>query len=269
MPLNVSSSKLATFRKCKYSYYAKYILLLPDISGDKTRNGSLLHELFELITHPKKFEKRKKYIVFSRQTGLLHNTIKRFMLKLWKKYRIPEELQVVGVKLAVDSFYKGFDINSKVLEVEKEFLLPLENGIFLKGFIDRVSEISEDTIELTDYKSGVPYNELKCQEEIQPFIYKIAAKILWPKYKNILFNFYFLKNKKIIHVNKTDRELEVFRKGLLEDSVKMLNFTPEKAIPSKGWWCKAICQFREPNKEKLYSGCPAFFDKNGKPLYKD
>lgn len=267
MPLNISPSRLKLFEDCGYAFYCKYFLNLPDVAGDKTRLGSALHSLFELLAKPSRI-KRKEYVVFTKKTGLLHLVVKRLLSKLYGQYKIPEELRELGNKLILENFCRGYDIDSKVIEVEKEFTIPIAGGINIHGYIDRISEISKDTIILVDYKSGAPFNEAQCRKELQPFFYKMAAKVLYPQYKNVLFEFYFLKNKKIISVHKTDNELSEFKEKLLEAAKRMLNFTKENAIPNKTWKCN-FCQFKNPRPEVKFLGCPAHFDKNGQSLWKD
>lgn len=263
-PIYVSPSRLRVFRDCPWSYYCKYVLKLPDEGGHKTHLGSLIHEIFENLSTPSKSDRRKKYVLYSIKGGTIHNVILRFYAKMLKKYKIPDDLHDLGRKLILDAFRTGFDIKNKIIGVEKEFSIRVADDVFIKGFIDLVVELSTDTIELTDYKSGVPYNEEKCQDEYQPFFYKIAAKILYPGYKNYLFNFHFLKNRKTITVDKTEQELSDFLKEIIVEGRKMLQISKENAITKRTWKCKNMCAFKHPNKEMNYMGCREFYDKNGK-----
>lgn len=264
----VSPSRLAVFVGCEWQYVAKYILKLPDESGPKTRLGSGIHELFECLSAPSKHEKRRKYIEFSIANEGLHPTIHRYLYKIYKKFTIPEDLYLLGVKLVYTSFIKGYDRTSKVLDVEKRFEIPITEHVSIKGFIDKVIEIDKDTIELIDFKSGQPKNEIACQEEYQPYFYKIAAKILYPNYKYHIFSFHFLKNRKIITVDKSQEELDQFLKFIVAQGIAMLKITKENATCTKSFKCTRFCQARLPMPEHGYTGCPAFFDKNSEPLYK-
>lgn len=274
----ISASRLSTWLSCKWQYYCKYNLKLPDVSNPKTLLGSCIHEVLELISCPSKQEKRKKYIIFSVQSKELHSVIIRLFNRLFKRYAITEvvgkgdkelNLRELGLKLLVDAFCRGYDVDLKVLDVEKKFDIQVSENISIKGFIDKVCELSEDTLELVDYKSGVPYSVDKCnEEEFQPFLYKIAVKTLYPKYKYSLFNFHFLKNKKTVSVLKTDEQLDEFLKFSITQGILMLKLTEKDATCTKSFKCNTMCSFKEPNQALGYSGCPAFYDKNGESIYK-
>lgn len=264
----VSPSRLKTFLDCQWAYVGKYIFLLPDAPGPKTRLGSAIHELFETLSEPSKQVKRLRYVHFSHNKIGLEPAILRFLKKLYKRWDIPEELRTLGEKLVYDAFTKGYDATSKVLAVEKRFEIKVSNNIYIKGFIDKVVEVDKDTIELIDYKSGVPFNAEKCDAEFQPFFYKIAAKVLYPQYKTHLFSFHFLKNRKTITVDKTELELKGFLKFIISQGIAMLNISEKNAKPTRSFKCMVMCNARVPNPEKNYMGCPAFYDKNGKSLFK-
>jgi len=266
--INVSPSRLNTFQKCRWMYYCKYILKLPDEGGDKTRLGSVIHEIFELISRPSKQEQRKKYILHSIETKKLYPSLHRLFQKILNRFKIPVgELRELGEQLLINAFCSGYDIKSKVLDVEKDFHIQVSENVYIKGFIDKILELDDNTLELIDYKSGAPFNDEKCNSEFQPFFYKLAAQKLFPKYKNFLFSFHFLKNKKIITVSKDNEELARFLNFIIAQGILMLNFDLKDANCNTGWHCK-WCKFKEPNPELNYTGCPAYFDKNGESRFK-
>lgn len=276
--ISISASRLSTWLSCRWQYYCKYHLKLPDVSYPKTLLGSCIHEVLELISCPSKQGKRRLYISHSLNTKVLHPVIIKLFYKLFKRFKIPEtigagdkelNLKELGLKLLVDAFCRGYDIDLKVLDVEKKFDIQVSENVSIKGFIDKVCELSEDTLELVDYKSGVPYSVDKCEtEEFQPFLYKIAVKTLYPKYKHSLFNFHFLKNKKTVSVLKTDEELDEFLKFAITQGILMLKLTEKDATTTKSFKCGTMCSFKEPNKALGYMGCPAYYNKDGESIYK-
>ncbi len=266
--INVSPSRLKTWETCKRQYFYKYKSKLPDPSKPKTRVGSMIHEILECVSTPAKFERRKAYILYAIETRTNHPVILRSLKKLCKKFEIPEgDLVEYAHKLMLDTFTKGYDIHCPVVAVEQEFHIKVSDKVYLKGFIDKIVEIDEETLETVDYKSGVPFNEEKCQTEFQPYFYKIAAQKLFPKYKNHIFSFHFLKNKKIITVVKTQDELDRFLKYIISQGILMLTITEETAIVTKSWSCQHMCAFKDPKPELGHMGCPAFYDKQGKSLW--
>lgn len=273
--INVSPSRLRLFLDCKWAYFCKYVLKLPDEGNPKTSLGSLIHEILEILYKPYSQEKRKKYILYVLENDKLHPIIEKIYFKKIKTFNIPkiygkkdENLHELGLKLTINALKFGYNPNSKCINVEKEFVIPVSENVNIKGFIDKVSELDKDTIELTDYKSGAPYSYEKCGEELQPYFYKIAAQHLYKNYKNVLFNFHFLKNKKIVPVVKTEEELIKYLKFIISQGKEMLKFTEKDAITNKTWSCD-WCKFKKPNKDLKYTGCPAFYDKEGKSLFKN
>jgi hypothetical protein len=174
----------------------------------------------------------------------------------------------LGRKLLKNAFAKGYDSISRVISVECAFDIKITENVSIKGFIDKVTEIDENTIELTDYKSGAPFSIEACQSEYQPYFYKIAAKTLFPQYKNHIFSFHFLKNKKTITVDITNKDLKKFRKYIIEKGMEMLKLTEETATHNRSWKCERFCKAKDPNFELGYMGCPAFYSKSGEYLYR-
>lgn len=270
--IDVSASRLDLFLDCTHAYYCRYFLLLKDEGGDKTRLGSCIHEIFELISAPKKHVSRRKYIRFSIENGNLHPVILKIYKKYFKKYKIGkltnkgEDLFDIGNNLIHNAFCKGYDSTHEVLAVEHYFRHQIGKGIYIKGYIDKILKINDTTLEMVDYKSGQPFNFEDANKKFQPFMYKMAAKVDFPKYKNFLFNFHFLKNKKIVPVDVLDARVERFKEFVITNGKKMMSFTQKDASAKKSWKC-GFCAFRKPNETVKYMGCPAFYDKKGKELY--
>jgi len=77
-------------------------------------------------------------------------------------------------------------LNCKILDFEKKFLFKLENGVPIKGYIDMVCELDEETLEVKDWKFGkYALTRTQAERDIQLLMYGIAAKRLYPKYKYI------------------------------------------------------------------------------------
>ena len=95
----------------------------------------------------------------------------------------------------------------KVIGIEQKFDITFPNGVRTYGFIDLVSEVSEDTIEIRDYKSAkrVPSDKEieqdKMRYDIQMQMYYAVAKYMCDNniapfkdtYKNIFVTIHFLR----------------------------------------------------------------------------
>jgi len=109
-----------------------------------------------------------------------------------------------------DNDYNPID-DAKVLAVEQEFKITFPNGVPVWGFMDLISEIDENTIEIRDYKSAkrVPTDQEildnKLHNDIQMQIYYVACKYMCDnniapfsdKYKNIYVTIHFLRKSPV------------------------------------------------------------------------
>ena len=122
----------------------------------------------------------------------------------------------------------------------------------VRGFIDLVHEIDEDTIEIVDWKTGNRKNfhtqeeitEEVLMREVQPRLYHLAAYFLYPKYKNIIITFYYANDKGPVTISLSNDDLTAtitalhkFIKTVSKDSLIRRN---------RSWKCK-MCSF-ERNK---------------------
>ncbi len=144
----------------------------------------------------------------------------------------PKKMIMDTIKLANVIFDDDFNPidDLKVIGIEHEFDLTFENGIQTYGFIDLISEVSEDTIEIRDYKSAkrVPsdrdIDEGWINRDIQMQLYYAVAKHCCEnniapfssKYKNILVTIHFLRKTPITMVYTPadyDRILRMLKKA--------------------------------------------------------
>jgi hypothetical protein len=147
------------------------------------------------------------------------------------------------IKLAEAIFDDDFNPidEMKVIGIEQEFDITFPNGVRTYGFIDLVSEISEDTIEIRDYKSAKRVPSDKEIEEgwiahdIQMQLYYAVAKYMCDNnippfkdtYKNIFVTIHFLRkgpitmaytqghyNRLLDRIAKAKEEIEQIEKPL-------------------------------------------------------
>lgn len=271
----VSPSKLELFASCKWAYWARYILKLPDPGNSKTHLGSLIHEIFELLDDPAKLEfklqKRKKLILWSIENQKIHPVILKLYQRFVIKYKIPEELQELGTDLMLDAFLRGYDVNYPVLAVEQEFKILLSENVGIRGYIDKIIDLGDVQVgacEAKDYKTGMPFSPDECKKKYQPYFYTIAIKKLF-KFEYILFSFHFLKNHKTIHVDISEEELKTFKRYIIAKGIEMKNLKKETATCTKNWKCAKFCAFKNPNKELNYGGCPLYYNEDGSYKYQN
>lgn len=143
------------------------------------------------------------------------------------------------VESAIERYDEAYQ--NKLISVEQKFDEVISHDIGILGFFDAVFEHDKKTIEIVDYKSG---NYTRGFEElmkaIQPRIYSLAAKKLYPDYETVLLTFdYFIK--KPITVTFTDEEDEATVKFLskkwkaIKNRRKLIRHPPEYFV------CRYMC----------------------------
>ncbi len=131
--LFLSKSSIETFLQCgakfDYRYLKKAELVENDQEKEAATFGSLIHKVLE---------------DFFKDKG-------QPILELYQKYYTEYPIKGqhffdLGHRMIAD-YAKDSDNGNKILSLEKDFKLFLGNGVPVKGFIDRIDEISEEEIE--------------------------------------------------------------------------------------------------------------------------
>lgn len=148
-------------------------------------------------------------------------------------------------------------LNRNILAFEKSFVITLENGATIKGFIDMITELNETTLAVDDWKFGAwqpPYDE--AIRDVQLWIYAIAASILYPKYENFVCTLeyprYYFSNSKSNYGTIT----VVFSKEELEEGKQMIKDawdyvkTGDLMERTPTWSCEYICYGKKLCDEK-------------------
>ena len=178
----------------------------------------------------------------------------------------PRSMITDTVKLAYAIFDDDFNPidDMKVVGVEHKFEITFENGISTLGFIDLVSEVNEDTIEIRDYKSAkrIPSDreilEGWVAKDIQMQMYYAVAKYscdnnippFSDKYKNIFVTIHFLRKTPITMVY-TEKDYDQVLRTLKQefDRIRAIR----NPLPAGAWgkdknWICNYCNADECNK---------------------
>ena len=190
----LSASKIKTFESCSWKYWCNYHLKLPQENNDGARRGTVCHLIFELLVKPR--HKKHFDLIMEAQTLDASPAVKRLVKKSLVKeegyseenYLLCEEMILVGLD---NDFYgaKG-EVNSP----EKEFLLESESPKYkIRGFIDKPVEYNKK-LKIVDYKSSKSkFNKNELKSNVQAMTYTLAAQTIWPKLKNVIVEFLFLR----------------------------------------------------------------------------
>jgi hypothetical protein len=160
----------------------------------------------------------------------------------------------------------------KILGVETEFTLDLGlidihgNPMKSFGYIDLITELDSETIELIDHKFGswVPTFE-EFIEDIQVKMYSMIVRSLFPQYKEYIITFDYARKNPLSYCfepedeEKTKQELIAKWKEIAAPQlIRRTIIQGDGKNPDSSWKCKAMCDVKICNKE-----WPKFKDKFG------
>lgn len=145
-----------------------------------------------------------------------------------------------------------FDIEIKEPWAAYKYEMPnetLEGNLAIKGTIDLITQVNENTLEVIDWKTGRRLDwatgEEKTQEKLetdpQLRIYHYAISKLYPEIDNIILTIYFINDGGPFSVCFGEKDLEATEK-MLEKKFKHIKKTQVPRL-SKSWKCTKLCHF--------------------------
>lgn len=274
-PLYLSASKIKTYASCSWQYYASYVLKIPQAGNSGASRGTVVHNLFELISKPK----HEHYINKIWLSGSAEKVpaIKKFLERQFKKEKLNklEEVKPIKVKYGIKTNWESvcemiqttlkFEFLSaagqKIIHSEYEFDHVNEKPKYaVRGFIDRLSEEDDGgTLKILDYKSSS--KKFKGEDEeanIQAMIYSLVARKIWKNYKSYKASFFFMRfpEDPYQHNEFSEKELDGLEHYLEYITEILENINEESARDNlavndkeKSWLCgrgKWICPYKNP-----------------------
>ena len=270
--IKCSASAIGLYNHCPFSYYLHYILGMESQAGKAALQGSIVHQTFEWMT---KLYKRGKTNVdpmwllnraWNEHTKASPNiSIRRVTTRIDKETgELKEAADFKKCRVALETVmanphYNPYNI--KVIDSERWFELEMPgkewecldkdgkpHQFTTRGYIDLVQELSEDTIEIVDWKTGsrkefytqIPIDEDVLMREVQPRLYHLAAYFLYPQYKNILITFYYTNDSGPITITLSHDDLTMTIAALNRFFTTVKNDT---LMRRNRWWTCKMCNF--------------------------
>lgn len=175
--LNLSVSKAKTFNECKAKFKYTYIEKLPRKERDYHVFGKFLHEILE------KFHKMKLAGDCRLDNVIISEAFKN-AFEIWReklsKEQIDEAKQIIKKYLIKLDFDKKLNQECKIIDVEKEFYININDKIILNGYIDRIQLDYDNLLHVGDYKTT-----LLLDKKDPTIIFKDTDK--YKRYKKDLF----------------------------------------------------------------------------------
>jgi len=215
-----SYTQLQTYRACPLKYLYAYIYRIPIRSTPQMLLGTDLHDALEWLYQrviQGAVPPLPEFLEFFRQ---LHRP---------RRYGDPRE-DAEYLRLGAEwlsAFYEKQQGNwIPPLFVEKEFTLLLE-GVAIHGFMDRVDPLPDGGVRILDYKSGKPKEKATLEEQLQLWLYALAAQeVLHLEPRQV--SFYYLRKNLELSFDRAPGLLEQTRERVLGTAREILSgrFTP-------------------------------------------
>ena len=242
---HLSASSGKTYDHCCFKFLVEYGLHLSKrISFKESYAASLgthMHEVFEKIAKGK----------LTKDNWLAWSKKKQPTLYKLAKIKYPsceviadqvetDCINIFNCLFERDPVFNPLESRLKIIGIEHKFKIEVE-GVPIKGFIDLIIELDKDTIEVYDYKTGswsMGYRE--ATKDLQVLMYFVAARHLFPQYKNILVTLDYLQKKPVTvalgepHYKQAVRRLKSLWRKIGRD---------ENPIRHKEccWVCRSFC----------------------------
>ena len=289
----IRSSSYNNWDFCQMQYFITYVLGYQAPSGKKAQLGTMVHKVMEVLAGCKKMlqdDAGRIYIddgigeVKFNKRGLFTD---KFMLSLLDRsmeyykqdcvhnyypadYRFCKEM----CEIAISEQNGAYDPrNRNVVDPEPHFDIPIEEDwgkfkyyigdevvegqLAIKGTIDLVTEIDDDTIEVIDWKTGQRKDwasgEVKDYDKLmkdpQLMLYDYAISKLYPQYNSRFMSIFYLRDGGPFTVVFTDEDRELFMNMLRARFIDIKKNTCPKPISKNrtDWKCTRICHYGKNN----------------------
>jgi hypothetical protein len=284
----LSASRANVWLDCPFRYFLQYHISMPELhqSTIHTEKGTAVHAVLEDYANGNKdyterlrnyYEKSKLWTLDNRSEarGFPHPQPKNCHGCRWATMNGNLMYHCGIAKRNINEFdgcpkpnfdddleltesilnRPGSPLSGKIIGAE----VPFEETIGefkVKGFIDLISEIDEDTLEVRDYKTGSFAKDTDdAFKDLQMRVYSVIAKRLYPKYSYVVMTLDYLRKQPVTVIfDQKDDEKTIKFLGEIYSRI----VSDEDPIQRKSFKCRWCIGFEECSKIK------ASYTENGK-----
>lgn len=264
---------------CQQQYFLEYVLGWKGESGLKAAKGTTTHKVLEILAVIKKAQQDNQQYVLDDVVGQIDvndyslDSINKMVYDYYVKsspHHKWSDKDARDCKAWVEkaiTFNNGmFDPrNRNILEPEQHFDFEikkpwakysfntedgkLEGYLGLKGTVDLITKVGDDTIEVIDWKTGKRLDwatgQEKTQEKLesdpQLMIYYYAIRHLYPEIKHIIFSIYFINDGGPFSICFDHFDMQKTEE-MLRRKFEIIKNTKRPAL-NKTWMCSKLCHF--------------------------
>lgn len=264
---------------CEQQYFIEYVLGIRGQSNKKADKGTICHKVLELLAVIKQSQQDKVLFVDDEIVGTINVNkydLDELIEKTYQYYTNQfshhqwETKDYKDCKLWV---YKAIEFNNGAFDPRNRTIICpeqhfdieikkpwskysyetdeglLEGHLAIKGTIDLITKVSDNTLEIVDWKTGKRLDWAtgqektpeKLQNDPQLMIYHYAVNNLFPEYEYVIVTIYFINDGGPFSIlfDKTDL---VKTEHMLQKKFETIKKTRKPRL-HKTWMCNKLCHF--------------------------
>jgi DNA helicase-2/ATP-dependent DNA helicase PcrA len=134
----------------------------------------------------------------------------------------------------------------KVLELERNFELPLEPDVVIRGRMDQINRLGDSEVEIVDYKTGKPRDERAIKKSLQLSLYALAAREVL-ELEPARLTFYNLTTNEAVSTARSDKDLQTARDTVAQvaDNIRAGNFPSNPGFRCRSCDLRPVCPEHE------------------------
>jgi len=273
------SSSYNTHSLCEQQYFLEYVLGWRGPSGQKADKGTIVHKVLEILAFIKKAQQDQNKFIDDDIVGKINiesYSLNSIIEKVYRHYSEANDHHKWALKDYKDChtwIYKAIEFNNGMfdprnrnilcpeqhfdIEIKKPWAAysyntpegKLEGYLALKGTIDLITLVNDNTIEVIDWKTGKRLDwatgQEKTQEKLendpQLRIYHYAISHLYPKINHIIFSIYFINDGGPFSICFDKSDLNK-TEDMLRHKFDIVKNTKKPKL-NKSWMCNKLCHF--------------------------
>lgn len=274
------SSSYNTWDMCQMRFFIEYVLNHKQPSNKAAEKGNIVHKALELLALENLAKKNKQTYITDPELGKMKVglNVESLVKKCYEnnlsnsphRYNIsdfeecvewtqkvldykggicdPRELDIIAAE-------QSFDIEIKEDWAKYMFTLPTgeiwAGYLAVKGNIDLITKVDDNTIEFTDYKTGKRINwntgqekdEAALKKDPQLLLYYYALRTLYPD-KHVMLSIFYINYGGIYSIYFDDSDLAKAKQIIQNRFEEILRTKNPRRIREK-WQCQKFCHFRK------------------------
>lgn len=291
---------------CEQQYFIEYVLGWRGKSNKKADKGTITHKVLEILAVIKKCVQDNEFSVMDDVVGLINinnyclDTIIEKVYAYYTKEFVHHEWSDKDLLDCSNWVYKAINLNDGMFDPRKRDILSpeqhfdiiidkpwadyefqtetegkLSGKLGLKGTIDLITRIDDNTLEVIDWKTGKRLDwatgsektHAKLQNDPQLMIYHYAVSKLFPTYDHVIITIYFINDGGPFSIlfDKSDLSRT---EDMLRSKFDVIKKTKKPKL-HKTWMCSKLCHFGKTTFEDDKNILPIIEYRDGQTCKKD